>query len=416
MDRDLFRMNLDNLQYEDIERFTGISESKDKRPKENDFLDFNIQIPPDLGDVVTAFSNTYGGLIILGVKASKEEQNIPVEIPGVPKVPDMKSNVINRIMSTVYPRPTISIGVVDHRDIPDHAVIVIRIGESRITPHMFTQGHQNKISVRIGDQNRYASLQQIEALFAKREKLTPKDAVFRELSDLYIVNKSGQRSEHHQKISLIPIDDLNIRLDRVSELEFEKAVRKEFYHDRQYINDEKRHARYYQIEHRKDGEHYHRIWRLYSFGAVEFISRIGKGEPVQENLGDMIIDVISILQVYRMLLERKSSYGKSYLRHQISIVEETKFLTKMRVFRDKDGYDNMEGIRLGKDTTSIRANPNQHIVDRYLDFSDIETPDWAITESFLEHLRTIFEASINFDKLLEQVKWLRDRYQKDFWG
>jgi hypothetical protein len=415
MDKDLFRMDLDKIKYEDIEQFTGISESKDKRPKENDFLDFNIEIPSDLGDAVTAFSNTYGGLIILGVKASKEDQNIPVEIPGIFKTPDIKSNVINRIMSTVYPRPALSIGVADHRDFPDRVVIVVRVVESRVTPHMFTQGHQNKISVRIGDQNRYASLQQIEGLFAKIEKLSSKDAAFQQLSDLYIVNESGSRIHHHQKISVIPVDDLNIRLDRVSELEFEKVVRKEFYHDRRYISDEQRHARYYQIEHRKDGEYYHRIWRLYSSGMIEFISQIGKGAPKQENLGDMIVDVISILQAYRSLLEQKAYFGKSYFRHEISIVDEIKLLTKMRFFCDKDSYDNMEGIRLERDTVNSNTYPSQHIVDRYLDFSDIKTPDQTITESFLEHLRMIFQASVNFDKLLEQVIWLRDRRQKEFW-
>jgi hypothetical protein len=413
MERDLFQMNLDELTFDDILQFTGISRPETERPQENVRLDFNEQIPGDLGDVITAFANTYGGLVILGVKTDKSKQNIPIEISGIQGKPDIKSTIGNKILSTVYPRPSFSIGVVTHDDKPNHVVVVIRVEESRITPHMFIAGHQNKISIRIGDQNRYASLQQIEALFEKRKRLISKDfATQRLFDDLYIFEKhdgSDSRSGTYHKIALVPFDDLNIRLDRNLEQQFEKFIRKAFYRDRNSINIDHRHAKYYQIEARNKDTDYHRIWRLNSCGAIEFISQIGKGAPRQENLGDMIVDILSIIRVYKIFLKEFNYFGKSYFRHEISIVKSTQLLPKMPPPGYRGNYDNMNGIQLERDIVDGTIDPPHYVIERELDFSDIETPEKIIAESFLEHLRMRFQARIEFDKLLENIKWLKEK-------
>ncbi|MEW6214609.1 MAG: RNA-binding domain-containing protein [Nitrospirota bacterium] len=410
MVRDLFRIDLDDLTFNDILHFTGILRPEIERPQENVRLDFNEEIPDDLGDVITAFANTYGGLVIIGVKADKSKQNIPVEIPAIQGKPDIKSTIVNKILSTVYPRPPFSLGVAMHDDKPDHVVVVIRVDESRITPHMYIAGHKNKISIRVGDENRYASLQQIESLFERRDRLASKDFVTGRLDDLWIFWKlddgDESRSGNYHKVALMPFDDLNIRLDRNSEVQFEKLIRTKFKKDKS-LDADHRHARYYQIEARNKDVDYHRIWRLYSSGVIEFISQIGKGTPRQENLGDMIIDTIFTIEVYKTLVNEKSYFGRTYLQHEISIVKTTQLLPKMPPPHNIGNYDTIDGVRLEKDTVDAKSFAYQHTITRYLDFSDLQNPEGVIADSFLEHLRMIFHGRIDFDKLLENIRWLR---------
>ena len=56
MDRDLYRIDLDDLKFSDIELFTGISRPEAERPQESLRLDYNEHVPDDIGDIVTAFA------------------------------------------------------------------------------------------------------------------------------------------------------------------------------------------------------------------------------------------------------------------------------------------------------------------------------------------------------------------------
>lgn len=238
------------------------------------------------------------------------------------------------------------------------------------------------------------------------------DAVIERLSDLYVLDESGSRSGTYHKVSLVPYEKLDFRLERASERKFEQLVTKEFYSDRKYIGScYSRDARYYQIEVlktevQKKEVACHRIWRLYSYGAVEFISQIGKGVPRRENLGDMILDLISIIKIYRTLLQEKGYSGKSYFRHEIHVVERTELLPRYPAFRDVDDYDEMQGIRLERDTIDSKVHPNENTVTEHLQSSDIKSPNRQIADSFLKHLRAIFQARVDFNKFLEIVDHL----------
>jgi hypothetical protein len=409
--RDLFSIDLDTLTFDDIVHFTGVTRPENERPQEGVRLDYKVQIPEGLGDDVTAFANTYGGIIILGVEADKIKQNIAVRIPGIQGKPDIKSTVVNKILSTIYPRPPISVGVIVHNENPDHVIVVIRVDESLATPHMFIAGRKNRISIREGDNNNNASLQQIEALFKKKEIFASEDFTANRIGDLYIVKEyDGQdsRSGNEHLLTLLPLGDLKIRLDRRREQKFEKDVKTIFYRDKNF-DISQRHAKYYQIEERNKDKDYHRAWRLNSFGGIEFISQIGKGIPRQENLGDMLIDTLMTMQLYRTLLEEFGHFGRTYVGHKISVVEDTQLLPKMPPPGNTNDYDNMPGIHFDRDIISKMIYNNTHMTSRYADFSDIEKPEEMIAESFLEHLRMIFHGNINFDKLLESIQLLKGR-------
>src|SRR3569832_2529567 len=232
MVRDLFHLNLEKLNYSDIELFTNIMGPEDKRPQESIRIDYKEKITENIGDTVTAFANTYGGLLLLGVRSDKTKQNIPVEITGFEGAGDTKALIANKILSTVYPRPSFSIGIVPHTRNPKHIVSVIRIDESTLKPHIFTKGNLNKISVRIEDENRYASFQEIEAFFQNRNKRDQKiKNRIETLEPLWISRKSEHgdtRTNTYHSTIFVSSNELNFHLDRNTENEFKTLVRKTF--------------------------------------------------------------------------------------------------------------------------------------------------------------------------------------------
>ncbi len=182
MEIDLFKADLDNITFSDIELFTGIhpsgsSRPENERPPEGIRLDYKVDMPDDIGKTVAAFANTYGGIIMLGIeeaeyppRSKKQKQNIPKAIPGITtKGGDIKSRITNKIVATVYPRPYFSISrPVEIPDLTDKAVVVIRVEESWTTPHMFIKDNKNEIKIRVNDNNFPASLHEIEWLFERR--------------------------------------------------------------------------------------------------------------------------------------------------------------------------------------------------------------------------------------------------------
>lgn len=426
MEIDLFKADLDNITFSDIELFTGIhpsgsSRPENERPPEGIRLDYKVDMPDDIGKTVAAFANTYGGIIMLGIeeaeyppRSKKQKQNIPKAIPGITtKGGDIKSRITNKIVATVYPRPYFSISrPVEIPDLTDKAVVVIRVEESWTTPHMFIKDNKNEIKIRVNDNNFPASLHEIEWLFerrtSRRRQLSENisDHFFDELFITSTIDTSTtSRMNQHNRIHFIPFDRLSFRLDRNSERLFEKQIKKSF--NLSSLNIYSRHAEYYEIGicDYSQGKFINEKWRLYSNGSMGFISEFGGGSPRIERLGRLICDTICAFKVYKEVLVEGGYFGQSYLQHELSSAKETKLLPEM-LEPVSNMYDPMEGINLGKDAISSAIYPHEHKISRTLDFSDIEKPEEIIAEIFLEHLRALFDGNIDYNKLLEHVRYL----------
>ncbi len=420
MEMDLFKMDLDNITFPDIESFTGIHSPENERPPEGIRLDYKADMPDDIGKTVTAFANTYGGIIMLGVDeaeysphSKKQKQNIPKAIPGIIKGGDIKSRITNMIVNTVYPRPYFSISrPVEIPALTGKAVVVIRVEESWTTPHMFIKDNKNEIRIRVNDNNFPASLHEIERLFERRksrEHQLSESISEHFFDDLFITStmdtSTPSRMNQHHRIHFIPFDTLFFRLDRNSERLFEKQIKTSF--NQPILNIHSRHAEYYEIGicYYSQGKFINKKWRLYSNGSMGFISEFGGGSPRTEHLGKLISDMLCAFKVYKKNLVEGGYFGQSYLRHELSSVKETKLLPEM-LEPVSNTYDSMEGMNLGKDTISSSIYPHEHKTSLTLDFSDIEKPEEIIAEKFLEHLRTLFDGNIDYNKLLEHVRYL----------
>lgn len=55
----------------------------DRRPSEGVVLDFKVEDACEWVDAVAAFANTAGGIVLLGVKGNKKQNNAPIAVPGM---------------------------------------------------------------------------------------------------------------------------------------------------------------------------------------------------------------------------------------------------------------------------------------------------------------------------------------------
>jgi len=118
---------------------------------ENFRLDYKRELPTNekLAKLISAFANTYGGVIVVGINAPKGTPNKPFE--GMEYDESMKyeekiqSVIISGINEPVFPE----IKVCTNQN--KKAFIIIRVPESDITPHRV--GNDSKVYIRTGEIN-----------------------------------------------------------------------------------------------------------------------------------------------------------------------------------------------------------------------------------------------------------------------
>jgi predicted HTH transcriptional regulator len=93
-DEMLFSKPIDQITYQDIETFCG------KAMTEGVSLDYKENIPKELERTISAFANTYGGLILIGIE--EDAQGKPkIPIKGIPFQRGLHETIINIILSTI---------------------------------------------------------------------------------------------------------------------------------------------------------------------------------------------------------------------------------------------------------------------------------------------------------------------------
>src|ERR1700722_13996021 len=162
---DLFTCDLSVLSFQDVDEFLGLSLPEDKRLPENSRIDYKKDFPPDVGDAIAALANAYGGLIFLGIKSDKNKNNVPVCWEGTQLGPDPSARISARILSTVRPRPLIDIGLVK---VAGGDIAIVRVKDGDYPPYEYEQGNTVRISIRVNDTKRQASVRDIEGLMERR--------------------------------------------------------------------------------------------------------------------------------------------------------------------------------------------------------------------------------------------------------
>lgn len=416
----LFLNDLSHLSTADVEAFLALSSPEDQRPTETSRLDFKESFIPDIGDAVAALANTHGGLILIGVRADKTKQNIPIDMPGATNLgPDARARITDAILATVQPRPEIDhIGLVNGRT-GGAVIAVIRVSEGTYPPYQFQRGATIRIPVRIQDTNRQATVREIEALLEKRKGLAKPsaDVVAPYIGpDLYCTfdapNGETRESDYH-KIAVVPRVPLRLRQDTKFERLFEKLVLSNFPADHNLARKFGRGA-YFQTERRMfAGDRTHRIWRSWSDGALGFIGNLTRPTPRGQRVGDLAADLLFSLRLATALFDSQNYHGAVVLSDELACST----ANLVPEFPPPDGvgdYDQIPGIHLPKERPKV-LNARSISIEE-VDRATLESPEELVAQVILDQLRETWGASISFDKLLEAVGLLARQSKMAGWG
>ncbi|MDA2935193.1 ATP-binding protein [Acidobacteria bacterium AH-259-D05] len=162
----LFSKPINDITYDDVASFCG------QGHKEGFILEYKQDFPSNnevLAKTIAAFANTYGGILIIGIKAPAGEPLSPFE--GITYDPSLKYEekiegiCLAHIKEPVFP----AVRVCPPQN--GKTFVVIRVEESPITPHRTTSN--TRIYTRTGQSstpNGEASWEKIEWLVTRRKK------------------------------------------------------------------------------------------------------------------------------------------------------------------------------------------------------------------------------------------------------
>lgn len=411
----LFAADLEKLRLTDLEGFLGLSGPEDQRPPEGSRIDFKESLPSDIGDDVAAMSNSYGGLILIGVKSSRKKGNIPIEFSGVDATSgDVRARITDRILATVHPRPEFEIAVLATQG-TNRAIVVIRVREGSFPPYEHIRGATVRIPVRIQDTNRQATVREIEALLAKRKTAgsSPQELVSdyieaRVISPLVWTDGENYKgTPAWQKIIVVPQAPLDLRIDTSLERHFERLVIRHFPKDRKYLDYVVRMASFSVFASRDKQSA--RRWGIWSSGAIAFCRNLGGSEAV----GDLAAYLIFTCRLAHSFLESRHYYGNVVLAQEISC-QGNSFVPTFPPPGGYTDYDLVDGIRFPRKKPELL--PSKTTFVKRVEWTDLDKPDSLVAIALLNQLRDSWAADIQFDKLLEAISRLSQDSTNRDWG
>lgn len=158
----MFSKPLNEITIADIETFC-------KEYSEGVRVEYKSDFPENIPKTISAFANTMGGIVIIGVETN--EKNMPIlPLAGIPKQQGIEEKIQSSSLQGIYPPVLPSVRIVDIPE-SDKVLVVIKISESAESPHAIE--NSTKVYIRTGSQSRpydLADIDRIEYLLNRREK------------------------------------------------------------------------------------------------------------------------------------------------------------------------------------------------------------------------------------------------------
>lgn len=158
----IYTKSVDEIEYDDVVSFCQ------QEIAEGVNLDYKRDFPTSgLEKTISAFANTFGGVILIGVEDEDSKPKPP--FIGIDYRDRLEERVWNIILDNIYPPifPEIRVCPAEH----NKTFIVIRIPQSNETPHAIR--NKTEVYIRTGNRNKpedLATIDQIEWLMNRRKK------------------------------------------------------------------------------------------------------------------------------------------------------------------------------------------------------------------------------------------------------
>lgn len=132
---ELFSGNpLSQLKFEDLRQ-----ELTTKEVAEGFYVDYKADFPDKLHKYVASFANSHGGYIFIGIKEDSLKKTAAA-FDGIPLDSDQSERARNLIHAHVSPFPPVEIATVEVPSSERRGIVVIRIPESSVAPHVCSDG------------------------------------------------------------------------------------------------------------------------------------------------------------------------------------------------------------------------------------------------------------------------------------
>jgi hypothetical protein len=401
------------------------------RPREGARFDFKLDLPQDLGDTVAALSNTYGGLVILGVASVPGQKNVPGSLPGTSLGRDPKARITDKLLATVHPRPDFEVHVTP-ADATDKQIAVIRVREGPFPPYEFSQGGTIRIPVRVEDSDRQASVREIEELFRRREARAklPEDTVQLYLLPLVasLSIPGPQRSEvrvadvNRFAMTLVPTGRLAFQLDQNMERRLESIIHSTFSGDREFSRAQhgaQWRGYWHQLGAQSDfefqineGAPCDRIWRFWPDGKLGFVTNHSRVK-VPESVGNLVSDALRFFRMATKLYEEGGYYGGVVFAQNLQCPSR-KFEASFPALCGIGGYDEVPGIRFPDVILRPRGSGSTYV--QQIDWDSALYPIDVVTWAMVYHLREIASASVDAGRLRQHVDSLWEWLESSVWA
>jgi Schlafen, AlbA_2 len=407
MQADLFSADLAKLTENDVKEFLALERPEAVRQPEGPTIDYKEHLPSDIGDDVAAMSNTFGGLVFIGVKADKARQNIPVAMDGDNIGSDAKARVTDKIIATVHPRPQIDIGVVPLSGRKE-VVAVIRVRKGQIPPYQFEQGATVRIPIRVIDTNRQARVSEIEELLRQRNSL---NGATDEIAEQYLrqnrliltrQDSTGQVLEaDYHSLLLIPRAPTSRRLDSRFERTFERVIAGTFLTARTHLEHARSGSFHEVIARSKDGPVSNRRWVMWSSGSVGFVGPFVSDGSDRATIGDVARDLLFFFRAASLIQNEFEYFGPNIFRHSISC-DKVQFEPEFPPPGGRGSYDKIRGIVFP--TPRPSRCPRQSVFFEDVERDTLKAPEQLIADVLLAQFRETCGAQIDFQELAMAIQ------------
>lgn len=162
----MFTKPLDEIAFSDIEDFCC------KFP-EGERVEYTQKMPTggrktkDIPKIVSAFANTSGGILLIGVETDVNNKVI-FPIKGILNERGIEERIVQSASEGIYPAVTLEVEPYAVPGENGNIVVIVRVNESQQAPHAIETF--TKVHIRVGSTTPLASVDRIEYMLKRREK------------------------------------------------------------------------------------------------------------------------------------------------------------------------------------------------------------------------------------------------------
>ena len=169
---DLFNADLEGQSNDD--RYAALAEFAATLPSEGWRHDYTASWDDDSGlTKVAAFANSFGGILIIGVRKSKTDPTC--QLIGVASSAEYKTKIASSIAGNISPTPSYEIFECHPPNDPSLRFCIVRVRSTKAL-HLITKKGLQPVYIRNEDEARPANAAQLRALI-ERERVAPANAV-----------------------------------------------------------------------------------------------------------------------------------------------------------------------------------------------------------------------------------------------